>query len=414
MVYRNTWSPAFNNAATATYTFTPNAGQCAATTTLIVTVTSSITPTFNPITVCTGAAIRFWPPTNGITGTWSPAFNSAVTATYTFTPNAGQCATTTTLTVTVTNSITPTFNPITVCTGAADPLQTTSTNGIKEPGHRLSTTLRRRLTPYPDAGQCAATTTLTVTVTADYQRSIRLRFALVRRIRCRLRQRTVLQNLVSGFQQCRDGDHVYTECRTMCLDDDFDCYGKSGYDTYIRCHCADLCRRCQSASDDFNEWDCGTWSPAFNNAATATYTFTPNTGQCASTTTLTVTVNPATIPTFAAIAPICAGAANPLLTTSTNGIVGTWSPAFNNAATATYTFTPNAGQCASTTTLTVTVNPATIPTFAIAPVCIGAANPLQGTSTNGIAGTWSPAFNNAATATYTSPRMRDNARQQLL
>ena len=66
------------------------------------------------------------------------------------------------------------------------------------------------------------------------------------------------RNLVSGLQQCRDGDlHVYTECRTMCLDDDFDCYGKSGYDTYIRCHCADLCGRCQSASDDFNEWDCG-------------------------------------------------------------------------------------------------------------------------------------------------------------
>jgi len=65
-------------------------------------------------------------------------------------------------------------------------------------------------------------------------------------------------NLVTGFQQYRDGDlHVYTECRTMCLDDDFDCYGKSGYDTYIRCHCADLCGRCQSASDDFNEWDCG-------------------------------------------------------------------------------------------------------------------------------------------------------------
>jgi hypothetical protein len=367
----------------------------------LLPLTSSITPTFNPITVCTGAAIRFWPPTNGITGTWSPAFNSAVTATYTFTPNAGQCATTTTLTVTVTNSITPTFNPITVCTGAADPLQTTSTNGIGNlvTGFQQHCDGDLHLTPngtmcgnsYFDRDGYGLTT----------QRSIRLRFALVRPIRCRLRQRTVLQESGLRLTTMPRRRHVYTECRTMCLDDDFDCYGKSGYDTYIRCHCADLCRRCQSASDDFNEWDCGTWSPAFNNAATATYTFTPNTGQCASTTTLTVTVNPATIPTFAAIAPICAGAANPLLTTSTNGIVGTWSPAFNNAATATYTFTPNAGQCASTTTLTVTVNPATIPTFAIAPICIGAANPLQGTSTNGIAGTWSPAFNNAATATYT-------------
>ncbi|HOZ73688.1 MAG TPA: T9SS type B sorting domain-containing protein [Flavobacterium sp.] len=337
-----TWSPAFNNAATATYTFTPNAGQCAATTTLIVTVTSSITPTFNPITVCTGAADPLLATsTNGITGTWSPAFNSAVTATYTFTPNAGQCATTTTLTVTVTNSITPTFNPITVCTGAADPLQTTSTNGITgtwSPAFNNTATATYIFTP--NAGQCAATTTLTVTVTA------------------------LTTPTFNPIAVCTGAANPLPATSTNGIT--------------------------------------GIWSPAYNNAATATYTFTPNAGQCASTTTLTVTVNPATTPTFAAIAPICAGAANPLLTTSTNGIVGTWSPAFNNAATATYTFTPNTGQCASTTTLTVTVNPATIPTFAaIAPICAGAANPLLTTSTNGIVGTWSPAFNNAATATYT-------------
>jgi hypothetical protein len=38
---------------------------------------------------------------NGITGTWSPALNNTATTTYTFTPNIGQCAATTTLTITV-------------------------------------------------------------------------------------------------------------------------------------------------------------------------------------------------------------------------------------------------------------------------------------------------------------------------
>ncbi|WP_297513814.1 lamin tail domain-containing protein, partial [Flavobacterium sp.] len=94
----------------------------------------------------------------------------------------------------------------------------------------------------------------------------------------------------------------------------------------------------------------GTWSPALNNTATTTYTFTPNTGQCATTTTLTITVNGPVTPTFTAVAPICSGATLAALpTTSNNGITGTWSPALNNTATTTYTFTPNAGQCATTT-----------------------------------------------------------------
>lgn len=46
----------------------------------------------------------------------------------------------------------------------------------------------------------------------------------------------------------------------------------------------------------------------------------------------------------------------PLPTTSNNGITGTWSPALNNTATTTYTFTPNSGQItAISTTLTLTI-----------------------------------------------------------
>lgn len=99
----------------------------------------------------------------------------------------------------------------------------------------------------------------------------------------------------------------------------------------------------------------GTWSPAINNTATTTYTFTPDAGQGGVTTTMTVTVNQKDTPTFTQIAPITSGQSFTLPTTSDNGITGTWSPAVNNTATTTYTFTPTAGQCANTTTMTVEV-----------------------------------------------------------
>ena len=83
------------------------------------------------------------------------------------------------------------------------------------------------------------------------------------------------------------------------------------------------------------------------------------------TATLTITVNPNVTPTFAAVGPYCSGAVLPALpTTSNEGITGTWAPAINNTATTTYTFTPTAGQCATTATLTITVNPNVTPTFA--------------------------------------------------
>jgi gliding motility-associated-like protein len=148
----------------------------------------------------------------------------------------------------------------------------------------------------------------------------------------------------------------------------------------------------------------GSWTPALNNTVTTTYTFSPSPGICAATVTLPITVNSSITPTFTAIAAICSGATlSALPTTSLNGITGTWSPALNNTATTTYTFTPNAGQCGTTTTLTITVNPNIVPTFAtVSPICSGETlAALPTTSLNGIVGTWSPALNNTATTNYT-------------
>ncbi|WP_264520173.1 gliding motility-associated C-terminal domain-containing protein [Flavobacterium sp. N1994] len=148
----------------------------------------------------------------------------------------------------------------------------------------------------------------------------------------------------------------------------------------------------------------GTWSPALDNTATTTYTFTPTTGTCTTTATLQIVVNQPVTPTFTAVAPVCTGdTLNALPTTSNNGINGTWSPPLNNTATTAYTFVPAAGQCAGNATLSIQVNPTTIPTFtAVAPICNG--DPLLGlptTSNNSITGLWSPALNNTATTTYT-------------
>jgi hypothetical protein len=100
----------------------------------------------------------------------------------------------------------------------------------------------------------------------------------------------------------------------------------------------------------------GTWSPAVNNTQTTTYTFNPSEGQCATSQTMTVQVNQPVTPTFNEIGPFTSGSNFTLPTTSDNGISGTWSPAVNNTETTTYTFTPNAGQCANTAQITVVIN----------------------------------------------------------
>jgi|688.fasta_scaffold02100_2 hypothetical protein len=153
----------------------------------------------------------------------------------------------------------------------------------------------------------------------------------------------------------------------------------------------------------------GTWAPALNNMATTEYTFTPNMGECGTTTTMTITVNPILTPTFTQVDPICAGDSLAALpTTSSNSINGTWAPALNNMATTEYTFTPNMGECGTTTTMTIVVNAPITPSFTqVDPICEGATlSALPTTSNNSINGTWAPAINNMATTEYTfTPNM---------
>jgi len=110
-----------------------------------------------------------------------------------------------------------------------------------------------------------------------------------------------------------------------------------------------------------------TYDPPASLTANTSYTRLAKDNSCNTTLTLStgswfVTVNPNVTPTFTSVSPICYGEVlSALPTTSNNAVTGTWSPGLNNLATTTYTFTPTAGLCATTTTLTITVN--TIPTI---------------------------------------------------
>ena len=117
---------------------------------------------------------------------------------------------------------------------------------------------------------------------------------------------------------------------------------------------------------------------------TATITYTASTG-CSGTTTVNVT-NP-TAPTFNPIAAVCSGGLISLPGTSTNNIQGTWTPAVNNTQTTTYTFTPSAGQCATTAQQTVNVNPN--PTISgVNSLCPNASIQLTGSGTAAANNAW--------------------------
>ena len=126
-----------------------------------------------------------------------------------------------------------------------------------------------------------------------------------------------------------------------------------------------------------------TWSPAtgldttsgntvvFTPTAVGTYSFTatstdnnPLCPQSASST-QTLVVTAVQTPTFNQIPSFCDGTTAPVLpTTSQNGITGSWSPStVSNTppGTTTYTFTPDVTQCATPTTMDITVNPGVTP-----------------------------------------------------
>jgi len=354
------WSPATISTAsegTTTYTFTPDGGQCAGIYTTDITVATEITPLFAAVgPYCVDASPATLPllSTNGITGTWSPATistASAGTTIYTFTPTGGQCAIAVNMSISVNDNITPTFTtPGPYCVGATPAtLATTSGNGVNgswSPSS-ISTASGGTTTYYftPTAGQCATNTNISIEVD---------------------------ENIVPAFTMTN-----------------FYCVGATP----------------ASLSPTSTTGITGTWSPSTISTAstgTTSYTFTPNAGQCAESYSTNIVVDNSINATFNTFGPYCTGETPATLPTiSNNGITGTWSPSSINTAivgTVTYTFTPDAGQCAGSFTMNVTITSGTTPPFSIlGPYCLGSTpGTLPTTALNGVSGSWNPAIINTS------------------
>ena len=316
-----TWTPSVvNNQASGVYTFTPAPGTCALPVNISITVIPRTVPVFSfgtSLTICGSGTVPVLPniSLNGITGTWNPAVvDPNNSGTYIFTPTATGCITGTSFTVTVNPNITPVFSfgtGGTICAGKPVPtLPNTSANGVTGTWSPavVSNTTSGTYTFTPTLGQCAVPTTYTQTVNP------------------------VIPPVFS-----------FGTTLTIC---------SGGVVPVLPA----------TSSNGIT----GTWNPAVvSNTSNGTYTFTPTSDPCAPSATFTVTVNPNITPTFSFgnSQSVCINATAPVLpNTSLNGINGTWNPAVvDNQNSGTYTFTPAAGQCATTTTFTYQVNP--IPTI---------------------------------------------------
>ncbi len=179
-----TWSPAVINTSvpgSRSIHHTGGRSMCAPSTTMTVVVTNSITPTFTQLgPYCVNATPAALPTSSNntppITGTWSPAvINTSVPGSqvYTFTPTAGQCAApSTTMTVVVTNSITPTFTQLgPYCVNATPAALPTSSNNTPPITGTWSPAVINTSVPgsqvytfTPAAGQCAATSNMAITI----------------------------------------------------------------------------------------------------------------------------------------------------------------------------------------------------------------------------------------------------------
>lgn len=146
----------------------------------------------------------------------------------------------------------------------------------------------------------------------------------------------------------------------------------------------------------------GEVNPSASTAGTYTVTYSVGVAPCNHQSTAVLTILNSVTPTFNQVGPICSGGTFTLQNTSTNvpSITGTWSPAINNTTTTLYTFTPDAGQCAQTATMTVVVDPASAPTATSnSPICSGGTINLSTTAT----GTYSWTGPNGFTSTAQNP-----------
>lgn len=366
---------------TVTYMAT-NTNGCESTCSFDVTVNAPTAPTFTQVpSICVGGTLSPLPTTSndGVTGTWSPAIDSTTTTTYTFTPDAGQCATTTTMTIAVNPLPTVAFtaNPFPVCAGSNTILTANVTNAtptVTFGSQTLALTTAAFGTPLTTPLSGVLFDTASNGCTAFAPGSLTGKIALIQRGVCAFAIKAqnaqdagaiavILYNNVAGpivpggaapgvtipvyGASLADGQALIT--------------GMTASELNITITPPPVITYLWSNGSTIQTTDTGILNADTDFTVTVTNTGTG----CTATITVTVPVTALTVPTFTQVADICSGGTlSPLPTTSDNGIAGTWSPALDNTATTTYTFTPTpvAGQCLGTATMTITVNTAAAPT----------------------------------------------------
>lgn len=366
-----------------TYNFTPNPTECAVPTTMTVMVTASTQPTFTQLgPFCQGDAPGTLATTSneGITGTWDAMLSTATVGmtTYNFTADPGQCANTASMTVMVTAQTTPTFAQLgPFCQNdIAGNLLTTSNEGITGSWDGPINTTTAGNTIYnflPDPGQCAATTSMTITVDPSQTPTFPIYGPY-----CVGDTPDILPmvslNSIGGtwdgaISTTTAGVFQFTFTPSAACDQLVTLNvmveaPMTPVFTQLGPYCeGDTPGILQSLSTNNIS---GTWDAAINTSIVGNtmYTFTPNAGECANTTTMMVSVTAQVVPIFMALGPYCENdvPAN-LPTTSMDGILGSWDGPINTttAGSTTYTFTPNAGQCAAQASMNVVVNSCGLP-----------------------------------------------------
>jgi hypothetical protein len=417
-----TWAPALNNTTTTSYTFTPDSGECATTATMTITVNPSITPTFTQVApICSGITLTALPTTssNAITGTWSPALNNTTTTTYTFTPDAGQCATTATMTITVNPStnVTTTIsacgtytwseNGVTYTTSGVYTIPGTLQSGIfnnastwastaAANGAVVSTNALSGLPQTPPASVTVGSTSVTFSAPGGLYSSGTFVGTNSPNEPLTMTFTPPVYGVAGNYFVTNITDNVIAGTITIA-------YSNGTTDTQAVSAVTDYFGFFNGSSISSVTITPVATAPAVNRYVSINNLSVAVAPACF-TETLDLTIIPQVTPAFTQVSPICLGATLAALpTTSTNSIIGTWTPAIDNTATTTYTFTPTVGQCATTATMTITVNQPTVPTFTqVAPICSGATlAALPTTSNNAITGAWSPVISNTATTTYT-------------
>ena len=167
------------NTYTVTYSVAVDAANClnAGNSTFIVTITPATPATFNSLSFCEGTTASL--PTTSLenfTGNWGGATIDTSTPgvfTFTFNPDAGQCAASGTISVTITAAPVATFNVLTFCQGATGSLPTSSIEGFTgtwELGGAAVSTIDTSVSGnytydfIPSTGQCASVGTLSVVI----------------------------------------------------------------------------------------------------------------------------------------------------------------------------------------------------------------------------------------------------------